>query len=125
MNSWCCSILGELDESAAMAEQIVEMLGRRFQIKGHQIVVGASVGIAVAPRDGDSADLLLKNADMALYRVKLNGRGSWQFFEQGMDVRAHARRNLQMDLRKRAGCGGLPGPLSAALQPAHQAHRHL
>jgi diguanylate cyclase (GGDEF)-like protein len=91
--------LGELDESAALAEQIVEVLGRPFQINGHQIVVGASVGIAVAPRDGDSADLLLKNADMALYRVKLNGRGSWQFFEQGMDVKAHARRNLQMDLR--------------------------
>jgi diguanylate cyclase (GGDEF)-like protein len=91
--------LGDLDESAALAEQIVDVLGRAFQINGHQIVVGASIGIAVAPRDGDSADLLLKNADMALYRVKLNGRGSWQFFEQGMDVKAHARRNLQLDLR--------------------------
>jgi diguanylate cyclase (GGDEF)-like protein len=92
--------LGDLDESAVLAEQIVGVLGRPFEINGHQIVVGASVGIAVAPRDGDSADLLLKNADMALYRVKLNGRGSWQFFEQGMDVKAHARRNLQLDLRK-------------------------
>jgi diguanylate cyclase (GGDEF)-like protein len=91
--------LGDLDESAALAEQIVDLLGRAFEINGHQIVVGASIGIAVAPRDGDSADLLLKNADMALYRVKLNGRGSWQFFEQGMDVKAHARRNLQLDLR--------------------------
>ena len=91
--------LGDLDESAALAEQIVDVLGGAFQINGHQIVVGASIGIAVAPRDGDSADLLLKNADMALYRVKLNGRGSWQFFEQGMDVKAHARRNLQLDLR--------------------------
>ena len=91
--------LGDLDESAALAEQIVDLLGRAFQINGHQIVVGASIGIAVAPRDGDSADLLLKNADMALYRVKLNGRGSWQFFEQGMDVKALARRNLQLDLR--------------------------
>jgi diguanylate cyclase (GGDEF)-like protein len=91
--------LGDLDESAALAEQIVDVLGRAFQVNGHQIVVGASIGIAVAPRDGDSADLLLKNADMALYRVKLNGRGSWQFFEQGMDVKAHARRNLQLDLR--------------------------
>ena len=91
--------LGDLDESAALAEQIVDVLGGAFQANGHQIVVGASIGIAVAPRDGDSADLLLKNADMALYRVKLNGRGSWQFFEQGMDVKAHARRNLQLDLR--------------------------
>ena len=99
--------LGDLDESAALAEQIVDVLGRTFQINGNQIVVGASIGIAVAPRDGNSADLLLKNADMALYRVKLNGRGSWQFFEQGMDVKAHARRNLQLDLRNALAAGAL------------------
>jgi predicted signal transduction protein with EAL and GGDEF domain len=45
-----------------LAEQIVDALGRAFQINGHQIVVGASIGIAVAPRDGDNADLLLKTA---------------------------------------------------------------
>jgi diguanylate cyclase (GGDEF)-like protein len=72
--------LGDLDESAALAEQIVDVLGRALQINGHQIVVGASIGIAVAPRDGDGADLLLKNAAMALYRGKLNGRGSWPFY---------------------------------------------
>ena len=91
--------LGDLNESAALAEQIVGVLSRAFQINGHQIMIGASIGIAVAPRDGDSADLLLKNAEMALYRVKLNGRGCWQSFEQGMDVKAHKRRNLQLDLR--------------------------
>jgi diguanylate cyclase (GGDEF)-like protein len=52
--------LGDLDASAALAEQIVDVLGRAFQINGHQIVVGASIGIAVAPRDGEGADLLLK-----------------------------------------------------------------
>ncbi len=72
--------LGDLDESAALAEQIVDVLGRALQINGHQIVVGASIGIAVAPCDGDGADLLLKNAAMALYRGKLNGRGSWPFY---------------------------------------------
>ena len=97
--------LGDLNESAALAEQIVGVLSSAFQINGHQIVIGASIGIAVAPRDGDSADLLLKNADMALYRVKLNGRGSWQFFEQGMDVTAHKRRNLQLDLRNALAAG--------------------
>ena len=97
--------LGDLNESAALAEQIVGVLSNAFQINGHQIVIGASIGIAVAPRDGDSADLLLKNADMALYRVKLNGRGSWQFFEQGMDVTAHKRRNLQLDLRNALAAG--------------------
>ena len=97
--------LGDLNESAALAEQIVGVLSSAFQINGHQIVIGASTGIAVAPRDGDSADLLLKNADMALYRVKLNGRGSWKFFEQGMDVTVHKRRNLQLDLRNALAAG--------------------
>ena len=75
------------------------MLGEAFQISGHQVVIGASVGIAIAPRDGADADLLLKNADMALYRAKADGKGAWRFFEHGMDVTAQARRKLQLDLR--------------------------
>ena len=62
-------------------------------------MIGASIGIALAPRDGTDADLLLKNADMALYRAKSDGRRAWRFFEHGMDVMAQARRNLQLDLR--------------------------
>ena len=70
-----------------------------FEISGHEVVIGASIGIALAPRDGIDADLLLKNADMALYRAKADGRRAWRFFEHGMDVMAQARRNLQLDLR--------------------------
>jgi predicted signal transduction protein with EAL and GGDEF domain len=62
-------------------------------------MVGASVGIAMAPSDGKDADLLLKNADMALYRAKSDGRGGWRFFEPDMDVKAKARRSLELDLR--------------------------
>src|SRR5581483_6602540 len=68
-------------------------------------VIGASIGIALAPRDGTQADLLLKNADMALYRAKSDGRRAWRFFEHGMDVMAQARRNLQLDLRNALGSG--------------------
>jgi diguanylate cyclase (GGDEF)-like protein len=91
--------LGHPKEAAALAERIVAELGQPFQISGHEVVIGASVGIALAPRDGTDADLLLKNADMALYRAKSDGRRAWRFFEQGMDVLAQARRSLQIDLR--------------------------
>ena len=91
--------LGHPKEAAALADRLVAELAEPYQISGHEVVVGASIGIALAPRDGSNADLLLKNADMALYRAKSDGRRAWRFFEQGMDVMAQARRNLQLDLR--------------------------
>jgi diguanylate cyclase (GGDEF)-like protein len=91
--------LGHPKETAALAERLVAELAEPFQISGHEVVVGASIGIALAPRDGTNVDLLLKNADMALYRAKSDGRRAWRFFESGMDVMAQARRNLQLDLR--------------------------
>jgi diguanylate cyclase (GGDEF)-like protein len=91
--------LGHPKEAAALAERIVARLAEPFQISGNEVVIGASIGIALAPRDGTDADLLLKNADMALYRAKSDGRRAWRFFEHGMDVMAQARRNLQLDLR--------------------------
>ncbi|KAB2917517.1 MAG: EAL domain-containing protein [Hyphomicrobiaceae bacterium] len=93
-------------EAASLAERIVASLSEAFQISGHQIVVGASVGIAIAPRDGADADLLLKNADMALYHAKSDGKAGWRFFEYGMDVSAQARRTLQLDLRSALANGG-------------------
>ena len=87
------------EEAASMARRVVEVLSETFDIDGHHVLIGASVGIAVGPQDGVDADLLLKNADMALYRTKSEGRGSWRFFEREMDVRAQARRNLEIDIR--------------------------
>ncbi len=91
--------LGHAKEAAALAERVVAALGEPFEISGQEVIVGASIGITLAPRDGSHADQLLKNADMALYRAKADGRRAWRFFEQGMDVMAQARRNLQVDLR--------------------------
>jgi diguanylate cyclase (GGDEF)-like protein len=91
--------LGNPKDAALLADRIVEVLGQAFEISGHQVVIGGSIGIAVAPRDGANGDSLLKNADMALYRAKSDGRAGWRFFEQGMDVMAQARRSLQLDLR--------------------------
>jgi diguanylate cyclase (GGDEF)-like protein len=87
------------DGTVALARRIVDELSRAYDIDGHRVVIGASIGIAIAPQDGSQADILLKNADMALYRAKSEGRGLWRFFEPDMDVQAQARRSLELDLR--------------------------
>ncbi len=86
--------------ATATAERICDVLSRPFNLDGHQVVVGASVGIAVAPWDGTDPDQLLKNADLALYRAKDDGRGIFRSFEAEMDIRIQARRNLERDLRR-------------------------
>jgi diguanylate cyclase (GGDEF)-like protein len=86
--------------SAALAVRVVEALSVPFDLGDHHVVIGASVGIAIAPDDGNNPDQLLKNADMALYRAKDDGRGRFHFFETEMDAKAQARRILELDLRK-------------------------
>ena len=83
----------------ALASQIVEAVAAPYEINGHQLMIGVSIGISLAPEDGDDPDALLKNADLALYRAKADGRGTYRFFEAGMDARAQARRLLELDLR--------------------------
>ncbi len=87
------------NEVATLARRIVTALSETYEVDGHQVVIGATVGIAMAPRDATGADHLLKNADMALYWAKNDQRGTWRFFEPGMDVRAQERRSLELDLR--------------------------
>lgn len=77
---------------------IVQALTRPFSVNGHRIVTGGSVGIALAPQDGQDATSLLKNADLALYRAKNDGKGSHRFFENAMDAEAQARRAMEVDL---------------------------
>ena len=84
---------------AQLASSIVEKIAAPYEIAGHQLVIGVSIGISLAPEDGTNPDQLLKNADLALYRAKADGRGTYRFFETGMDARAQARRLLELDLR--------------------------
>ncbi|WP_342362342.1 putative bifunctional diguanylate cyclase/phosphodiesterase [Terrarubrum flagellatum] len=102
-------------EAAAVASRIIQALAEPYDIDGSQVVAGASVGIAMAPHDGLSTDQLLKNADMALYRAKANGRGDFSFFERDMDTRAQARRQLETDLRKAM----MNGELTPYYQPLY------
>jgi diguanylate cyclase (GGDEF)-like protein/PAS domain S-box-containing protein len=83
----------------SLASLIVERISAPYDIAGHQLVIGVSIGISLAPEDGKNPDELLKNADLALYRAKADGRGTYRFFETGMDARAQARRLLELDLR--------------------------
>jgi diguanylate cyclase (GGDEF)-like protein len=84
---------------AMLASQVVEKVSAPYEIFGHQLVIGVSIGISLAPEDGKNPDELLKKADLALYRAKADGRGTYRYFETGMDARAQARRLLELDLR--------------------------
>jgi diguanylate cyclase (GGDEF)-like protein/PAS domain S-box-containing protein len=92
---------------SALARRLVADIAEPFDIMGHQVVIGASIGIALAPGDGDDADKLIKNADLALARAKAEGRGAFCFFEAEMDARVQVRRRLEMDLRAAMAAGEL------------------
>jgi diguanylate cyclase (GGDEF)-like protein len=92
--------LESVEQASALAELIIARIAEPFELDGHQVVVGASIGIAVAPNDGADAELLVRNADMALYRAKSDGRGTCRFFEPGMDAQLQERRRLELDLRR-------------------------
>jgi predicted signal transduction protein with EAL and GGDEF domain len=87
-------------DATSLASRLIEMIGAPFELGSHQVTVGLSIGIALAPGDGVDPDQLLKNADMALYRAKSDGHGLYRFFEPEMDARMQVRRRLEMDLRK-------------------------
>ncbi|MBV8754791.1 MAG: EAL domain-containing protein [Hyphomicrobiales bacterium] len=87
------------EQTSDLAKRIAEVIGAPFEVEGHDVTVSASIGIAMAPRDGADPDTLLKFADMALYAAKTDGRRTYRFFEAEMNARLHARRALETDLR--------------------------
>jgi diguanylate cyclase (GGDEF)-like protein len=87
------------EDAAYLARRIVDHLSERYKIDNHLVEIGASVGIALTS-PGVTADTLLKNADMALYRAKADGRGTFCFFRDEMAQTVEARRILELDLRK-------------------------
>jgi diguanylate cyclase (GGDEF)-like protein len=87
------------EEAAALSRRVVERLTERYEVDRHLVEIGASIGIALTS-PGATADNLLKNADMALYRAKAGGRGTFCFFRSEMAETVEARRVLELDLRK-------------------------
>ncbi len=91
--------LARPEDAVLLAKRLLEAVAEPYLLDGHSVVIGASVGIAMAPGDGDESEKLLKNADMALSRAKNDSRGTFSFFESGMDARAQTRRKIEIDLR--------------------------
>ena len=87
------------EDAKLLSERIIAAISAPFDVDGHQIVVGISVGIALIPGDGRDPERLLRHADMALYRAKADGRGRFCFFESEMDARLQERRLLELHLR--------------------------
>jgi diguanylate cyclase (GGDEF)-like protein/PAS domain S-box-containing protein len=92
--------LAQPEGAAALARRFLESLSTPFELGEHRALTGASLGIAVAPTDGDDPDRLLKNSDIALYRAKAESRGTYRFFEEDMNIRLQARRALEQDLHR-------------------------
>ena len=93
------------DAAGALARRLVGLISEPIEIDGQEINSGVSIGIALAPNDGNAADHLMKCADLALYRAKAEGRGTFRFFEPDMDARIQARRALEVDLRRALQAG--------------------
>lgn len=86
-------------DAAALAERLIAAISAPVEIEGHRVIIGTSVGIAVAPTDGTDGETLMKNADLALYRAKSDGRGNFRFFEKGMDAAMQHRRAIESGLK--------------------------
>ncbi|HQT63587.1 MAG: hypothetical protein B7Z75_06955 [Acidocella sp. 20-57-95] len=91
---------GDVDEVAVVARRVIERISRPYHFDGRLVEIGVSIGVSLAPRDNKTPSGLLKNADLALYRAKSDGRGVWRFFDSQMDERLQDRRALQADLRQ-------------------------
>jgi diguanylate cyclase (GGDEF)-like protein/PAS domain S-box-containing protein len=87
------------EDAVLLAKRLLEAIADPYLLDGHSVVIGASIGIAMSPGDGDDSEKLLKSADMALSRAKADFRGTFSFFESEMDARAQSRRKIEIDLR--------------------------
>jgi diguanylate cyclase (GGDEF)-like protein len=92
-------------DAEALAARVIEAVSRPYEIDGHQVTIGVSIGIAVGPVDAATPERLIRNADLALYEAKGGGRGTFRYFEPRMDAQMQARRVLENDLRKALAAG--------------------
>src|ERR1700733_6339686 len=91
---------GQREAAGALADRIIEIFAKPFDIDGNEVNIGTSIGIALAPEHGTNPDSLLKMADMALYGAKSGGRNGYRFFDPDMGAAADARLALENELRR-------------------------
>jgi diguanylate cyclase (GGDEF)-like protein len=89
----------DLGRSRRLAQAVLDIFSEPLEVGDHTIAAGISIGISMYPADGQDESTLLKNADLALYRAKQDGRGNFRFFEQSLDEAARTRRRIETDLR--------------------------
>lgn len=87
-------------EAALLAERLLQTIGQPIRLQVQQVGIGTSIGIACAPADGQEAELLLRHADLALYRAKQERRNRYRYYQPAMDQRMVERRQLERDLRQ-------------------------
>ena len=96
-------LLADLDgakRAAEAAQRILLAISQSYEIGGHRLSIGCSIGIAVTPDDGDGPEMLLRHADVALYRAKADERGTYCFFKPDMAAEQQARLAMESDLRR-------------------------
>lgn len=87
------------DQARVLADRILEIVTSPYEIAGNSVKIGTSIGIAVSPNDGADVESLLRNADLAMYRAKHDGRGLYRFFDRQMSAEVQARHTLKADLQ--------------------------
>ena len=88
------------EDAAIIARKIIDNLKRSFEIDGNEVFIGLSIGIALYPNDGEQIDMLIKNADMAMYHIKGRGKNGYEFFSDNMLGRVSRHNSLERGLRK-------------------------
>ena len=102
-------IISHLDhahQASTLAQRVIDAVGQPLDLGGVLVTVGVSIGIALAPTNGDAPEVLFKNADLALYRAKAAARNSYCFYEAGMDAAVETRMQLELEMREAVMCGG-------------------
>ncbi|WP_233384026.1 putative bifunctional diguanylate cyclase/phosphodiesterase [Methylobacterium sp. C25] len=93
------------EDAIALANRLIEIASRERHIHGHLTMIGASIGIVLGSGATDDPEELLKAADLAMYRAKVEGRGTFRIFDPAMDAHVQARRSLELDLRNAQALG--------------------
>ena len=86
-------------DASHVAQKLISLLSSPFYLSGREIIIGASIGIAMHPGDANTADILIRNADLAMYKAKQSGRNQAHFFTAAMQEHANQRMTLEQDLR--------------------------
>jgi len=110
---------------APLAERVLNLLSTPFRVEGHELQIGCSIGLAVAPDNGADTAALMRNADFALYRAKSEGRRTWRFFDPKMAEDPREPPHARGRAPDRAGKGSLPAPLPTADQSRDRADDRL